>query len=109
MDHTDRRPVQFFMDRKLLNKFRYLAATLDKTESDVVNECLAQWIKGAEMEALFKNKDLIRNELLDLLKEKGFEATYCGVIPDNLEKSTNFIKNLKGGSPSFGFKFIKFF
>ena len=27
-----------------------------------------------QTEVLFKNKDLIRNELLDLLKEKGFEV-----------------------------------
>lgn len=33
--------------------------------------------------------------LISLLKEKDFEATYCGVIPDNLEESTAFIKNLK--------------
>ncbi|PRM90351.1 molybdopterin molybdenumtransferase MoeA [Aliarcobacter cryaerophilus] len=29
------------------------------------------------------------------LNEKGFNATYCGVIPDDLEKSTNFINSLK--------------
>ncbi len=29
------------------------------------------------------------------LNEKGFNATYCGVIPDNLEKSIDFIKSLK--------------
>ncbi|PHR73144.1 MAG: molybdopterin molybdenumtransferase MoeA [Arcobacter sp.] len=33
--------------------------------------------------------------LLCQLKEKGFSATYTGVIPDNLEESEEFIKNLK--------------
>lgn len=33
--------------------------------------------------------------LISQLKEKGFSATYCGVIPDNLEQSIEFIKNLK--------------
>ena len=33
--------------------------------------------------------------LLCQLKEKGFDATYTGVIPDNLEESEKFIKNLK--------------
>lgn len=33
--------------------------------------------------------------LISLLKEKNFDATYCGVIPDNLEESKAFIKNLK--------------
>ncbi len=33
--------------------------------------------------------------LLCQLKEKGFSATYTGVIPDNLEESEKFIKNLK--------------
>ncbi|AXX91977.1 molybdopterin molybdenumtransferase MoeA [Malaciobacter molluscorum LMG 25693] len=33
--------------------------------------------------------------LVSLLKENGFNATYSGVIPDNLEKSKEFISNLK--------------
>ncbi|WP_404318273.1 molybdopterin molybdotransferase MoeA [Malaciobacter canalis] len=33
--------------------------------------------------------------LLALLKEKGFDASYSGVIPDNLESSKKFISNLK--------------
>lgn len=33
--------------------------------------------------------------LISLLKEKDFDATYCGVIPDNLEESKTFIKSLK--------------
>ena len=33
--------------------------------------------------------------LVSLLAENGFEATYSGVIPDNLEASTKFISNLK--------------
>jgi len=33
--------------------------------------------------------------LVSQLKEKGFDATYCGVVPDSLEKSKEYIKNLK--------------
>jgi molybdopterin molybdotransferase len=33
--------------------------------------------------------------LISQLKEKGFDATYTGVVPDNLEESKQFIKNLK--------------
>jgi len=32
--------------------------------------------------------------LITLLKEKGFDATYTGVVPDNLEESISFVKNL---------------
>ncbi len=33
--------------------------------------------------------------LISQLKEKGFEATYCGVVPDSLEESKDYISNLK--------------
>ena len=33
--------------------------------------------------------------LISQLKEKGFEATYCGVVPDSLEKSKDYISKLK--------------
>ena len=33
--------------------------------------------------------------LISQLKEKGFDATYTGVVPDNLEESKQFIENLK--------------
>ena len=33
--------------------------------------------------------------LISQLKEKGFDATYCGVIPDNLEESKKYISQLK--------------
>lgn len=33
--------------------------------------------------------------LISLLKEKGFDATYSGVVPDNLEESISFIDGLK--------------
>lgn len=33
--------------------------------------------------------------LLSLLHEYGFEADYCGVIPDNLEESIEYFKNMK--------------
>ncbi|PID48087.1 MAG: molybdopterin molybdenumtransferase MoeA [Proteobacteria bacterium] len=47
--------------------------------------------------------------LLALLKENGFEADYCGVVPDSLEKSISYIGDLKNydviitsGGISFG-------
>ncbi len=33
--------------------------------------------------------------LISQLKERNFSATYCGVIPDDLDKSIEFIKNLE--------------
>jgi len=33
--------------------------------------------------------------LLSLLHEHGFEADYCGVIPDNLDESIEYFKNMK--------------
>jgi molybdopterin molybdotransferase len=33
--------------------------------------------------------------LISQLKEKGFDATYCGLIPDDLEKSKEYISKLK--------------
>ncbi len=33
--------------------------------------------------------------LISLLKDNGFSADYCGVVPDCLEQSIEFIKNLK--------------
>jgi molybdopterin molybdotransferase len=45
------------------------------------------------------NDDEIYNvnssSLLALLNEHGFDADYCGVIPDNLEKSIEYFKSLK--------------
>ncbi len=55
------------------------------------NELKEPWEKA--------NEDQIYNcnsyALITLLKEKGFEATYIGVIPDNLEESISFIKTLE--------------
>ena len=33
--------------------------------------------------------------LISLLKEHGFEANYCGVIPDNLEAATEYFQEMK--------------
>ena len=45
------------------------------------------------------NEDEIYNcnsyALISLLNEKGFDANYIGVVPDDLEKSIDFIKDLK--------------
>ncbi|PLY06226.1 MAG: molybdopterin molybdenumtransferase MoeA [Arcobacter sp.] len=45
------------------------------------------------------NEDEIFNcnsyALVSLLKEKGFEASYMGVVPDSLEKSIAFVNSLK--------------
>ncbi len=46
----------------------------------------------------YANEDEIYNcnsyALIALLKEKGFSATYMGVVPDNLEESIEFVKGL---------------
>jgi len=46
----------------------------------------------------FANEDEIYNcnsyALISLLNEKGFDATYTGVVPDSLEDSITFVKNL---------------
>ncbi|XOB63643.1 molybdopterin molybdotransferase MoeA [Campylobacterota bacterium DY0563] len=46
----------------------------------------------------FASEDEIYNcnsyALISLLNEKGFDATYTGVVPDNLEESITFVKNL---------------
>lgn len=55
------------------------------------NELKEPWQEASNDEIYNCNSLLI----VSLLKEKDFEATYCGVIPDDLEKSTNFIKDLK--------------
>ena len=45
------------------------------------------------------NEDEIYNcnsyALITLLKEKGFQSTYMGVVPDSLEKSVEFVDSLK--------------
>ncbi len=45
------------------------------------------------------NEDEIYNcnayALISLLKQKGFDSTYMGVMPDNLEKTIDFIKSLE--------------
>lgn len=54
------------------------------------NELKEPWQEADDEEIYNCNTTLISS----LLKEKDFEATNCGVIPDDLEKSTNFIKDL---------------
>lgn len=56
------------------------------------NEIIEPWEHANEEEIYNCNSF----SLISQLKEKGFEATYCGVIPDNLEESCNFIETLKG-------------
>lgn len=44
------------------------------------------------------NEDEIYNcnsyALISFLKEKGFDAKYCGLVPDNLEESISFVRDL---------------
>ncbi|WP_026803801.1 molybdopterin molybdotransferase MoeA [Aliarcobacter lanthieri] len=54
------------------------------------NELKEPWEKADEEEIYNCNAFAIISQL----KEKDFESTYCGVIPDSLEKSVIFIKNL---------------
>ena len=55
------------------------------------NELIEPWKQADENEIYNCNS----YALISLLKEKSFEATYIGVIPDSLEESINFIKELK--------------
>ena len=55
------------------------------------NELKEPWQKASNEEIYNCNS----YALISLLKEKNFDATYCGVIPDNLEESKTFIKSLK--------------
>lgn len=55
------------------------------------NELKEPWQEANEEEIYNCNSYAIISQL----KEKGFNATYCGVIPDSLEESKEYIKNLK--------------
>jgi molybdopterin molybdotransferase len=55
------------------------------------NELKEPWESASEDEIYNCNSFA----LIAQLQEQGFDATYTGVIPDNLEKSLNFVKGLK--------------
>ncbi|WP_419764268.1 MAG: molybdopterin molybdotransferase MoeA [Arcobacter sp.] len=55
------------------------------------NEIKEPWQKADEEEIYNCNS----YALISQLNEKGFDATYCGVVPDSLEESKNYISNLK--------------
>ena len=55
------------------------------------NEIKEPW-ENADEEEIFNCNSYA---LISQLKEKGFDATYCGVVPDSLEESKNYISNLK--------------
>uniref|UniRef100_UPI0040485BBF molybdopterin molybdotransferase MoeA n=1 Tax=Aliarcobacter sp. TaxID=2321116 RepID=UPI0040485BBF len=55
------------------------------------NEIKEPWDEADEEEIFNCNSFA----LISQLKEKGFDATYCGVIPDNLEESKEYISQLK--------------
>ncbi|WP_373036318.1 molybdopterin molybdotransferase MoeA [Sulfurimonas sp.] len=55
------------------------------------NELKEPWESASEDEIYNCNSYAI----ISLLKEKGFEATYTGVVPDSLEKSIAFVKTLE--------------
>ncbi len=55
------------------------------------NELKEPWESAREDEIYNCNSYAI----ISLLKEKGFEATYTGVVPDSLEKSITFVAGLK--------------
>jgi molybdopterin molybdotransferase len=55
------------------------------------DELKEPWDKAKEDEIYNINSSAISG----LLKENGFEVTYCGVIPDNLEESTAYFSNMK--------------
>ncbi|QOY51118.1 molybdopterin molybdotransferase MoeA [Candidatus Sulfurimonas baltica] len=55
------------------------------------NELKEPWERAGESEIYNCNSYAI----ISLLKEKGFDATYTGVVPDSLEKSISFVKGLE--------------
>ena len=55
------------------------------------NEIKEPW-ENADEEEIYNCNSFA---LISQLKEKGFDATYCGVIPDSLEESKQYIKALK--------------
>lgn len=55
------------------------------------NELKEPWESANESEIYNCNSYAI----ISLLKEKGFDATYTGLVPDSLEKSIVFVKTLK--------------
>ncbi|MFT5661246.1 MAG: molybdopterin molybdotransferase [Sulfurimonas sp.] len=55
------------------------------------NELREPWESASEDEIYNCNSYAI----ISLLKEKGFNATYTGLVPDSLEKSIAFVKTLK--------------
>lgn len=55
------------------------------------NELKEPWEEASEDEIYNCNS----YALITLLKEKGFDATYTGVVPDSLEKSVEFVSLLK--------------
>ncbi len=55
------------------------------------NEIKEPWQEADEEEIYNCNS----YALISQLNEKGFDATYCGVVPDSLEESKNYISNLK--------------
>ncbi|MBL0687320.1 MAG: molybdopterin molybdotransferase MoeA [Sulfurospirillum sp.] len=54
------------------------------------NELKEPWEVASDDEIYNANS----SALLSLLHEHGFEANYCGVIPDNLEESIKYFKNM---------------
>ncbi|MEO1928086.1 MAG: molybdopterin molybdotransferase MoeA [Nautiliaceae bacterium] len=56
------------------------------------NELKEPWEEVGEFE-LFNANGM---GIVSLLKEKGFEADYLGVLPDSLEESIKFFENIKG-------------
>lgn len=55
------------------------------------NEIIEPW-ENADDEEIYNCNSYA---LISQLKEKGFDATYCGLIPDSLEESKNYISKLK--------------
>jgi molybdopterin molybdotransferase len=55
------------------------------------NELKEPWQSSSEYEIYNSNS----SGIIAILKENNFDAKYLGVVPDNLEETTKFFKNLK--------------
>ncbi len=73
--------------KTMLNVFKKLSIAIVSTG----NELKEPWENANEDEIYNCNS----YSIISLLKEKGFDATYMGVVPDNLDESIKFVSALK--------------
>lgn len=93
--------VLFYKGEEITSSKIAVLASQGKTKIEVFKKIsIAVVSTGNELKEPweFANEDEIYNcnsyALISLLKEKGFDATYTGVVPDSLQESISFVKSL---------------